>query len=197
MLALSSHPQILRSFSSRPLAVELLHELEDFDLDPPLRGPTGASSFHGRPVAVHPAASAGCVRFDFLLILASSPQDLPCALDPTRAARPPRLPPRPTTRVTGARCRRPRRCTRRRTRPPDPLARTDHPLRRPASPPLCPATVLPAPVPMPYVRRSGASSARRQSARTRRARRRGARRTSSIRPSPASRPRCARTHPGP
>ena len=73
MPALSSRPQILRSFSSRPLAVELLHELEDFDLDPPLRGPAGALSFHGRPVALHPAASAGCARFDLLLILASSP----------------------------------------------------------------------------------------------------------------------------
>ncbi|TNY23023.1 acyl CoA binding protein-domain-containing protein [Rhodotorula diobovata] len=35
--------RILRSFSSRTQAVELLHELEDFDLDPPLRGDTGST----------------------------------------------------------------------------------------------------------------------------------------------------------
>ncbi|BGP47572.1 hypothetical protein JCM10450v2_003435, partial [Rhodotorula kratochvilovae] len=34
--------KILRSFSSRTQAVELLRELEDFDLDPPLRGEAGS-----------------------------------------------------------------------------------------------------------------------------------------------------------
>lgn len=41
--------QILRSFSSRTQAVELLHELEDFDLDPPLRGDTGAFRLYEMP----------------------------------------------------------------------------------------------------------------------------------------------------
>ncbi|GAA5845166.1 hypothetical protein JCM9279_005461 [Rhodotorula babjevae] len=55
--------KILRSFSSRPLAVELLHELEDFDLDPPLRGPTG-SALRPRSDSTSSSTSSSTASYD-------------------------------------------------------------------------------------------------------------------------------------